>query len=1186
MRYILSLLALCVVGSVGAFNTAQTIHPPRESRPETWFHFIDGNVSERGIIADLDAIAGAGIAGVQLFHGGQFGGGWPGVSPQIRCLSESWDDLVARFGAEAKARDLRFTMQNCPGWAMSGGPWITPGNAMRQLVTSRTLVKGGTVHPHIPRASGADADWQDYREVCVLAFPLPEGEGEPLKPASVTADRPAYTEKRLTDWLARRANMDIIPRDQVWHSFDFTFREPVTVRTVEFPSITSLNSSWCYAPDVKVRIEAETSQGLRKMAELDLPQGNWQEGPHAFSIACDEQTTSTIRVSVLNGHGISLRCPSFLSAARYENWQGEAGWTLRGQTGRPPARQNVRSWIDPLTVLDLSGKLTAAGELEWTAPDGDWLVLRVGHVNTGAKNGPAPKEATGFECDKLSTRGADVHFKNYIGRLASTGGPIAGRLDAMLMDSWECFRQTWTDGFDAEFKKRCGYELFTWMPALFGYVMQDPLETRRFLRDWRGLISDCIVNRFYGRMAELAHQNGLRVQFETAFGDVVPGDIMAYYKHADIPMCEFWSPTQESGVGSRNFKPIKPTVSAAHLYGKRRVSAEAFTSFELTWNEKLRDLKQVANLHFADGVTHLVFHTYTHNPRTDGLPPGTSFGSRIGTPFLRGQTWWSHMPDFTEYLARCTYLLESGRPVNDVLWYLGDMLDHKPPEDAQFPKGYKADYCNPDALLTRVKVKNGQWTTPEGIAYRMLWIPESRLMLPETLEKIREGVAQGGTVAFVSLPEGLATRRGGEAAKRRFNAARAGLQNDKSGRVIVGLTLKQALARAGVAPDVACRSSVNGIVWNHRADDSADWYFVAADNPCGFVGRLSFRNQGSVELFDPVHGTYAPVEVKAVKGRTVVDLSLEASESRFVVFRQGKAHADRKAFVRFPVMCEDASAYTVISARYGALETEDRWIDAKARLQKALSQGVRSFRITNEMFGGDPAQGTPKAFRAVVKGPDGQERTLAGAEHSVVALPERKRPAPQNMTMQVLSGPWNLKFPVGWGAPENRRIDRLVAWKDLDGTAEAKAFSGTVTYTKTFRVERRAENRTWLDLGRVESLAKVCLNGKDIAHLWCEPYRVEVTGLLREGENTLEIEVTDTWYNRLVYDAGQPEKARRTWTIAGPRPNRSLVSSGLLGPVALYTLSSASDAEKYSSTEMNATQVETSSGEKGGVRVV
>lgn len=248
-------------------------------------------------------------------------------------------------------------------------------------------------------------------------------------------------------------------------------------------------------------------------------------------------------------------------------------------------------------------------------------------------------------------------------------------------------------------------------------------------------------------MAALARERGLSVAYETAIGDVVPGDIMQYFKHADVPMCEFWQPMSDNYVGSINFKPVKPTASAARMYGKRRVAAEAFTSFSHTWDEHPAMLKPVADANMAEGVTHLVFHTYTHNPQVGFLPPGTSFGGNgIGTPFLRGQTWWPYMHSFTDYLARCSYMFENGRPVSDVLWYLGDEMDHKPDQNAPFPDGFRYDYCNPDALLNRLSVADGRIVTPEGISYSLLWIPENRRMLPETVEAVYRLVKAGATV--------------------------------------------------------------------------------------------------------------------------------------------------------------------------------------------------------------------------------------------------------------------------------------------------------------------------------------------------------------------------------------------------------------------------------------------------------
>jgi hypothetical protein len=153
-----------------------------------------------------------------------------------------------------------------------------------------------------------------------------------------------------------------------------------------------------------------------------------------------------------------------------------------------------------------------------------------------------------------------------------------------------------------------------------------------------------------------------------------------------------------------------------------------------------------------------------------------------------------------------------------------------------------------------------------------------------------------------------------------------------------------------------------------------------------------------------------------------------------------------------------------------------------------------------------------------------------------------------------LAETWKLSFPLGWGAPDSLTTDLLKAWKDLDLSPEGKAFSGTVTYTTSFHVDEvNPETNYTLDLGRVEMIAAVSLNGKPLRTLWAPPYRINITDAVRKGGNYLSVDVTGTWFNRLVYDAGLPEDQRKTWTISGPSKESPLRESGLLGPVVLYT---------------------------------
>ena len=716
------------------------------SSPETWFHLIGGNVSKEGLTADLEAIKAAGISGIHFFHGEfRHDDVWPGVGEQISCLGPKWDDAVRHIGRECQRLGLDLKLQACPGWAMSGGPWIADETAMRSLVTS--------------------GNGRDYRPICEMDVPSPAGEspGE-VRPVSVTTNG----DERV-----------------------YVFSQPVVLRSVVLPSAQCYNHGFCYEPGLRATLAAEGSGGRRVVFDRDYPVSNYSDGfGETFSFSAT--TAAVWRLIVSHVHPVKPRGilpdPVFSSATRLDGWEGKAGLTLRS--------------------------LSHATGIAYEKPGPGTVHMTFGHVNAGRKNHPAPPEATGWECDKLDPKGAEASFAGYVARLLD--GPLKGLpVKGLLLDSWECGAQTWTEKMPVYFAAMNGYGLEKWLPALFGHVVESPSATESFLRDWRRTTGELVKENFYRRVAELAHAHGLEVQYETAMGDVIAGDILSYWKYADVPMCEFWSPHDDANgfVTSYDFKPVRPCVSAAHIYGKRRVAAEAFTSFKLTWNETLFDLKRDADRHFSRGVTHCVFHTYTHNPRVGMAPPGSAFGRGIGTPFMRGQSWWRHMPHFTDYLARCAELLEEGLPVVDVLWYLGDDCAHKPSEKSPFPRGFKYDYCTCDALSTRATVDGGgSLTFPDGMKYSILWMPEGTYLRESSAALVASLEAAGATVV-----------RGGLA------------------------SLEKALS--AMVPDVVYDAPegerLDDFMWYHRRSaESGDLYFLATSSARGYEGNVRFRADG------------------------------------------------------------------------------------------------------------------------------------------------------------------------------------------------------------------------------------------------------------------------------------------------------------------------------------------------------
>jgi hypothetical protein len=162
-------------------------------------------------------------------------------------------------------------------------------------------------------------------------------------------------------------------------------------------------------------------------------------------------------------------------------------------------------------------------------------------------------------------------------------------------------------------------------------------------------------------------------------------------------------------------------------------------------------------------------------------------------------------------------------------------------------------------------------------------------------------------------------------------------------------------------------------------------------------------------------------------------------------------------------------------------------------------------------------------------------------------------PAPLEIT-----GPWEVRFPAHWGAPEQITLDHLISLSDSTN-AGVKYFSGTATYTKVFdwnppSNNGRQKSESWLDLGEVQVMAQVKLNDHGLGILWQPPFRVNISAALKPGSNTLEIRVANLWPNRMIGDAALPQAERFTWSSYEPfTADTPLPKSGLLGPVILHS---------------------------------
>lgn len=186
---------------------------------------------------------------------------------------------------------------------------------------------------------------------------------------------------------------------------------------------------------------------------------------------------------------------------------------------------------------------------------------------------------------------------------------------------------------------------------------------------------------------------------------------------------------------------------------------------------------------------------------------------------------------------------------------------------------------------------------------------------------------------------------------------------------------------------------------------------------------------------------------------------------------------------------------------------------------------------------------------------------LEAMESGFVVFRKNAGPAPHKINfpeykpVSEINTSWDVGFTDPFGKSFTKEFDRLIDWRDSKDE-QIKYFSGKAVYRAGFSfTDTTIQQPYYLNLGRVMVIANVRINGKEVGGLWTEPWRIEITDYLKQGNNKLEIEVANNWVNRLTGDAKSGTEERATWLSLNPfRAHGQLQSSGLLGPVTLETL--------------------------------
>jgi len=546
--------------------------------------------------------------------------------------------------------------------------------------------------------------------------------------------------------------------------------------------------------------------------------------------------------------------------------------------------RRVGNAIDAVThtavqIQELTGPVTAAKEetlLNETLPNGvHAALLRFGYTVMDGHE---------YDVDILDAKAVEGHFNRMGKALLDDIGPLAGKtLTHFYNVSWEGAVPSWTPSFEADFKKFRGYDVRPWLPVLAGFRVQDDEQTARFVTDYRRTRNDCFLHNFYGTMVRLSHQYGLQWHSESGgpwtrkpavLGEA---DQLEFLGVNDMPQGEFWY----TGANDRRGRQLsRPQAITAHVYGRRRAAAEAFTHMVRHWTPYPAILKRSGDESFIDGVNHLIWHTFTCSPKAFGKPGIEYFA---GTHLNPNVTWFEQSAPFITYLGRCQHLLQRGLFVADVAAYVGDLpyqhwgrhtTNWSANATLTLPTGYGYDIFNNEVLLTRASVKDGRITLPDGMSYRLLAVDfDNERATPAVLRKIAELRKAGATVLLgARRPTRVAGRSGSDDEVKRLAATLWGESTAPAASVA------DTLKALKLAPDFE-----GPFEYTHRRDADTDIYFLLGSGQAACTFRVSGRQP---ELWDAVHGTIKTVPFETTPdSRTRLTLDLPEHGSIFVVFR-------------------------------------------------------------------------------------------------------------------------------------------------------------------------------------------------------------------------------------------------------------------------------------------------------------
>lgn len=1078
-----------------------------DASPWTIWYWMYGAVSKEGITADLEAMKEVGLGGTYLMpiRSPDYSGA-PEFSPSYYQLTPEWWELIRFSMEEADRLNLKLGMHICDGFALAGGPWITPEKSMQKIVWTDTIISGGDIKrlqlPQPETVAGY------YKDVALYAVPVQNPSfldtQVPVVTSSIEDENPSYLADDYSSETFRSS-------DSCW--IQYYFEKPFLCKSIK---ITPGGNNF-QAQRLTV-FSSDNGISFRKVKQLKPPRQGWQNTDDSFTYSLPATKSRYFRFywsPIGTEPGAedldaakwtpNLKVDKIILSSEplIDQFEGKNGsvWRLANRTQADVLADEDCLQIKDIITIDpssLSGSL-----LSTHLPNGMWRIIRMGNTSTGHTNATGGA-AKGLECDKFSEDAVKVQLKNWFGAAFEKTDPVLAKrvLKYMHVESWECGSQNWSDSFQHEFKMRRGYDLSPYLLVYAGIPIGSAEKTEGILHDIRQTIAELVVDIFYKTLNTFAKEYDCKISAECV-APTMMSDGMLHYQMVDRPMGEFWlqSPTHDK------FNDILDAVSGAHIYGKKLIQAEGFTQLRTMWNEDPRMIKPLLDRNFALGINKLFHHVYVHNPQIDKAPGMTLEG--IGLYFQRDQTWWKQSNVWIEYIKRCQTLLQFGQPVVDIAVFTGE----ETPRRSLLPErlvgslpgifgakkviteeerlansgqpmkvmpvgvkhsanitdagdwidplnGYAYDSFNKDALLRLSEVKDGRLSLANGMSYKILVLPKPHSLSPDSIymsievaEKIREIQREGVIVLLGNKPMRIPGFSDNPELNNELIGITEEIWNVSQNQILP--YKNQDFNEFNLERDIDFHGAED-IAWTHRSENNIDIYFISNQINENRDLSISFRSAGrQPELWNPENGEITDIpKWKVDNNRTHINLNLHPNQSVFIVFK------------------------------------------------KSVLQNESNKHVSSEI--------TPLKIDS-----------------------------------------WKISFVNN--PSENLIRSELFDWSKEENK-ELKYYSGMAVYESDLYWDGNSTNKNvYLDLGEVNNIAEVYVNDSYCGTAWTYPNRVQISNAIKKGNNKLRINVVNTWANKIkgVYEGHVNDN--KIWTNAPYRlENQPLQPSGLLGPLSVF----------------------------------